>query len=60
MINDKYEYFLTETNKRLDAIEDKMDKLLSFKFMLIGASISVSSLITLGINLAFIYLDSHH
>jgi tetrahydromethanopterin S-methyltransferase subunit G len=53
MGDEKFEYFLSETNKRLDRIERKLEMLISFRMMLVGASITVSALVSIGITIVF-------
>jgi hypothetical protein len=53
MQDDKFEYFMGETNKRLDGIEDKLDQLITFRMMLIGASVAVSAIVSIGITIVF-------
>lgn len=53
--DDKFEYFLEETNKRLDKIDSKLDDLFAFKFKLIGAS----AILSLLINAVFLYFEKH-
>lgn len=55
-MDEKLNYFIDQTNKRLDAIEGKLDQLISFRVMLIGASITVSGLISIGIGVLEIWV----
>jgi hypothetical protein len=41
------EYFIEQTNDRLERMEDKMDKLLAFKWQIIGGSVAISALVGL-------------
>ncbi len=41
---DKISYFIEQTNKKLEQIEAKVDKLITFRVLLIGASLGVSVL----------------
>lgn len=50
---DKIDYFIDQTNKRLEDIEEKLDVLISFRIMLIGASVTASTLVTFGLNFLF-------
>ena len=43
-MEDKFNYFIDQTNQKLSSIEEKIDNLASFRFMLIGASITLSGL----------------
>lgn len=54
--DDKFEYFMEKTDQSLEKIEAKVDNLMSFKFMLIGAS-GLASFI---INLVFLYFEKHN
>lgn len=55
MEREKFNYFLEETNKRLDKIDEKLERLISFRVLLIGMSMAVSALITVAINIALVY-----
>lgn len=55
MEREKFNYFLEETNKRLDKIDEKLERLISFRVLLIGMSMAVSALITVAINVALVY-----
>lgn len=35
-------YFMDQTNKRLDVVDEKLDRILQFKWTLIGASTVIS------------------
>jgi hypothetical protein len=50
-MDSKTEYFIEQTNKKLDKIEHKIDQLISFRIMLIGASLAVSAIGTTALNL---------
>lgn len=50
LTNEKFEYFMGRTEKDLDYIRDKVDKLWSFRMMLMGGSIAVSAMVSLLIN----------
>lgn len=47
---EKIDYFIARTDDRLDHIEKKIDKLLAFKFMIVGVSAAVSFLVSALIN----------
>jgi hypothetical protein len=40
------DYFIEHTNKRFDSLESKVDKLVSFRWILIGVSIGVSGILS--------------
>lgn len=42
-----FTYFVTQTNERLSNIENKLDQLITFRMMLIGASIAISTIVSL-------------
>lgn len=44
----KFDYFIDQTNKRLEAMDKKLDQLITFRLMLIGGS-AVISLVTAAI-----------
>lgn len=46
-MDDKFEYFMDQTNDRLSSMEKKLDALISFRFMLIGASLTLSTVVSL-------------
>lgn len=51
MDNDLFKYFMDQTNSRFDNIEKKLDKLLEFKWQIIGGAGLLSIIITILINL---------
>jgi len=55
-MEEKLEYFIDQTNQRLVKIEEKLDRLISFRVMLIGASITISSLVSIGLTLLEIWV----
>lgn len=55
-MDDKLEYFIDQTNKRLEKMDEKLDRLITFRFLLIGASMALSGLFSVGTTLAVIYL----
>ena len=42
-------YFRSQTNLRLYSIEKKLDQLIGFRWMLIGGSVAVSSIVSVAI-----------
>lgn len=48
-MSDLHDYFIEQTNTRLERIEDKVDRLLAFKWQIIGGSLFASALVTLGV-----------
>ena len=48
------DYYIRETNRRLIDIETKVDKLLRFKWQIIGGSVLLSVIFTVAIQLATI------
>jgi uncharacterized membrane protein YadS len=56
MKEDKVEYFIEETNRRLEAIEAKLDRLISFRVMLLGASMTISAFVSVGLTLLELWL----
>jgi hypothetical protein len=53
MSDEKFDYFIETTNDRLKNIESKLDELISFRLMLMGASLAVSSIAS--IIIAFLF-----
>lgn len=45
-------YFISETNKKFDRLEKKVDLLIGFRWSIIGGSVVLSLLVTLSIELA--------
>lgn len=48
-VNDINEYFRSETNRRLEAIEKKIDRLLAFKWEVVGGAGVVGVVLSLAI-----------
>lgn len=44
--DDLIRYFMEQANNRFDSIENKVDRLVSFRWLLIGISIGVSGLVS--------------
>lgn len=55
-MDEKLDYFIDQTNDRLGKIDAKLDQLISFRVMLIGISITVSSVISIGLTLIEIWV----
>jgi hypothetical protein len=52
MSDDKLlQYFIDSTNERLDKIEEKLDLLISFRIMLLGAAAVVSTVVALSVQI---------
>lgn len=50
MIEDPFnKYFIERTDKRLDDIENKIDQLISFRWMLLGMATAISSIVSIAI-----------
>ena len=47
------EYFIEKTDERFDKLEYKIDKILEFKWQIIGGAVGISGLIGLVVNLFF-------
>lgn len=54
MSDDKYEYFISQTNDRLEKIDDKLGELLAFKWQMFGSVMLGSFVLTVSINIAVI------
>ena len=52
----KFDYFIDQTNDRLSNMDSKLDKLLEFRVMLIGASVGVSLLASVAFNFLVFYI----
>lgn len=49
-------YYISHSDKRFDALEEKVDKLISFRWMLVGASMGISGIISIAFQvIQFIY-----
>jgi hypothetical protein len=48
------EYFVTSTDRRLDRIEEKLERLIGFRWMLLGASAAVSTVFSIVVTLIFL------
>jgi tetrahydromethanopterin S-methyltransferase subunit G len=57
LVNAKVEYFIEETNKRLDRIDSKLEQLISFRIMLIGAAATISVVFSAVTTLIMIFLQ---
>jgi hypothetical protein len=55
----KLEYFRQRTEKDLDEIKIKLEKLWEFRTILLGGSMVVSSVIAFMVNMAFLYYEAH-
>lgn len=54
-MTDKLSYFIERTDLSIDRLEAKIDKLSSFRWMIIGGSLAVSTISSVLISLAAIY-----
>lgn len=48
----KFDYHIVQTNDRLKSIEHKLDTLISFRAMILGASAGLSLIVTVLFNIA--------
>lgn len=46
-------YFIAQTNHRFEKLEGKVDRLLEFKWQLVGGSLTVSAVLTVAIQIVF-------
>lgn len=53
MSEDKINYFIERTDKRLESIEEKLEVILRFKWQVIGGSIVLSALVSVAIKILF-------
>jgi len=51
----KFNYFVDQTNQRLDKIDEKLEQLISFRIMLIGASMAISTIFSVMTSLIIIF-----
>ena len=54
MSKELIDYFISETNTKFDKLETKVDKLLQFKWQIVGGSVIASILLSVIINVAVI------
>lgn len=47
------EYFIQETNKRFDKIDNSLEKLSGFRMMAVGGMIVISTLVSVAISILF-------
>lgn len=45
-MNDKLDYFIEKTDERLDRMENKLNKLLDFRWQLIGGATTISLIVS--------------
>jgi hypothetical protein len=46
MDNDLFDYFIEQTNRRFDKIEEKLDQLITFRLMLLGGAATLSAVVS--------------
>ena len=44
--NDLLRYYIEHSDKRFDALDEKIEKLISFRWLLIGASMGISGVVS--------------
>lgn len=59
MADDKVNYFIAQTNERLEIIDRKLDTLLAFKWQIIGGSVVVSAIFSTAISILIAILGGH-
>ena len=57
MEHEKFNYFMQRTEKDLDDIKGKLDQLWSFRLMLLGAAMAVSTLFSVGTTLIVMFVN---
>lgn len=50
-MEEKFEYFMEQTNERLSKIDRKLDQLISFRLFLVGAAMAVSAIVSLAVEI---------
>lgn len=45
--DDLVKYFIDHSNERFDRIEEKVDKLITFRLVLIGSAVGISGLVSI-------------
>lgn len=53
----KLDYFIEQTNLRLEKIDNKLEQLISFRIMLIGASMTVATIFSIITTLITLFLN---
>ncbi len=46
--NELLRYYIEHSDKRFDALDEKIEKLISFRWLLIGASMGISGVVSVG------------
>lgn len=46
MQEDLLNYFIEQTNKRFDKVEEKLDQLITFRLMLLGGAVTLSAVVS--------------
>ncbi len=54
----KTDYFIEETNKRLEKIDAKLDMLINFRLILMGSAATLSIIFSVLTTLVMIFLDA--
>lgn len=57
-MDSKIEYFITESNKRFDKIDGKLDQLISFRLMLMGGAFTISIICTVIMNIIMVWVKA--
>jgi hypothetical protein len=57
MDNELVKYFIEETNRKYEKLEEKVDQLLQFKWKIIGGSVIMSVVFTIVIQATALYFN---
>jgi hypothetical protein len=56
--DDLLKYFIKETNKRFDDLDKKVDRLIGFRWMLVGAATAISAIVSGAFQIAQLWAGS--
>ncbi len=59
MNDDKFDYFMEQTNLSLSEIRSDVKSLISFRLMLLGGAFAISALSSVVLNLLFLWIGVH-
>lgn len=55
-MDSKFDYFIEQTNKKLDHMNNKLDQIMALKYMVIGGAGTISLIVSIVVNITMIYL----
>lgn len=54
LMEEKFNYFMDQTNERLEKIDHKLDVVIGFRWQIIGGAMAASTAITLILNVLYL------